>query len=215
MELTVFIIILIFAGALAMELLRIRKGSRSIIPAAIMGICGVAILAIILAPADALLESNPTVFKPSSYKGKMGKISIAYKGQFILVAKNKKSSKTWQFSASKGVIQAPVGAYDLISYEAIAKDKQKAQWSAFSTSLNRSVTVKADAVQNLKIGPPYTASIAVTPNGRSEITLDFKLVGSGNEPSTILKNTGTGNPPGFKVIDSSGKVLWQGSFKYG
>lgn len=213
MTLTALIIILTFASMLALEISRVRKGNRNILPTLIAGICGVFLLSLVLVPTAALRDTT-TVFKSAGYKGKTGKLSLTFTGKFSLVAKDKKSGKTWKLIASKGVILIPAGSYNLISYEAAANDKRKAAWIAGCGSLNRAITVKADSTQKLKLGPPFVASITISPKG-SDVSMDLRFTGSGNEQCTILKSSGVGDEPRFKVINASGAIMWQGSFKYG
>jgi hypothetical protein len=77
------------------------------------------------------------------------------------------------------------------------------------------VYIVSNKTRRVNLGQPFVASISVKERS-NKAYLDFKLTPSnGNYNCQISKEKGRTNPPGFKMIDSKGNVVWSGSFSYG
>jgi len=193
------------------------RGTRTI-HIAIPAVIALFVLTLIVVPMMGSTKTKTVQFNPKSYKGQMGKISTSFKGESLLRVRDKSDGTEYVLKSTNGVFQAPVGSYEVSSYEATAKDKAKAEWTAHSTSIAskvKSVTLKANTTCQLKIGPPLTASAKATTKSNNQASLSFSLVDDSGSSFLISKDSGQTNPPGFKVLSKSGDVLWQGSFKYG
>lgn len=193
----------------------IPKNPRKIVTSVIAGVCALAAIGIIGYPA-----SSGTIgidrFNPKTYKGQTGKISLRHRGRSVLTAIDKTDRKFTEFSTSNGILLLPVGSYEILECKAIVTDKQKVDWSAsMSPDDMLKIKITANETQQLDFGPPFVASIKVTTHGK-KADMDLRLTTvQGNGNYIISKTNGKTNPPGFKVINSSGKVVWSGSFAYG
>jgi len=157
-------------------------------------------------------------FDPAGYKGEMGTIVLPYKGESSLVLMSQVGAKSIRVRAKDGVAQAPAGKYYLSSYEAVAKDQQRARWTAScfpgrQAMGSRSLSLGAASPQQLDLGPPFTASVVVRNATGAKPILDLSITGRGGNSYTIFR--GDGRPPSFQVVSRDAQVLWQGRFEYG
>jgi hypothetical protein len=109
----------------------------------------------------------------------------------------------------------PAKNYRLISYTAIAKDKNGIEWSAKCYFNNRQIKIKPNETVHLEAGAPFVTSIKVTKVGSDQAKMALMVIGKGGDNYTIQRLDGKSRLSRFKVMDKSGKLLWQGSFKYG
>lgn len=194
--------------------IRFPGRARKVVASVISGICALIAVGIIGYPA--ICANGTEQFNPKAYKGRTGKISLKYRGESSLLVRAKKDNKVMLLSTKNGIVTAPVGSYSIISYQAKATDKNKAAWVA-SASLSKPIAVEitANQTRQIDLGPPLVASVSVSDNGKRAY-MNFKLTNAqGNHNYTITKTTGKTDPPGFRVLDSSGKSVWSGSFSYG
>ena len=193
---------------------RFPRSIRKAIATIAISICALAAVGIIGYPG--ICANSIEKFNPNTYKGKIGKISLKYRGESTLFVRNQKSSKEMQLSTKNGIVIAPVGSYRITSYMAKGADKNKVSWIA-SASFKKPMTIEVteNRTKQVDLGPPLVASIRVRVDG-DRANMSFKLTNEqGNHDYMISKTTGKTDPPGFKVIDESGKTVWSGSFAYG
>jgi hypothetical protein len=163
---------------------------------------------------------NVEAFNPAAYQGPTGKIVVPHQGDCSLevyATDGASARKRLQLSGKDGVLVAPVGTYVLGSCDLTARDAANREWSAscYPGSSSGRISVTANAPVNLDVGPPFTASVKVHSQGKSQVGMDYQLTGRGGHSYTIEKNSGADDPPGFQVLDSSGKEVWHGTFAYG
>ncbi|MEN6383679.1 MAG: hypothetical protein ABFD79_00615 [Phycisphaerales bacterium] len=105
-------------------------------------------------------------------------------------------------------IQRKIGLLDLSQ-----KDKQKDKWELD--------LIKGQPVSELNIpagfGPPLLIRTEAIFKKKREISFGILVKGRGGEKYVggIRKNGVWQPPPGFKIVDSKGKVLESSAFKYG
>ena len=172
-------------------------------------------LALVIAGSSVLAASVKT-FNPKTYKGKMGRISLTYAGECRLGLKDRRNGKIMMYSSRNGVVQAPVGSYKALRYEAVARDGD-GKWTAYCLTILQTpvIAVKANSTQKVALGPPFVASVDVSRTGRDSVSLGFNLAGAGGHRYIIVKGDRNLEPPGFEMYDTSGRIVWQGNFKYG
>jgi hypothetical protein len=153
-------------------------------------------------------------FDPAAYHGEMGTIVVSHKGQGSLLLRERKADKQIRVAIDNGVAQAPAGEYEVVTYDAVAKDERGVKWTASCYYSKREpLSVAASSSQQLDAGPPFTAAVAVKERAKGKVSIDLGIAGRGGRQYSIMRQDGTA--PGFEVLDKSGKVLWQGSFEYG
>ncbi|MEN6519872.1 MAG: hypothetical protein ABFD46_01800 [Armatimonadota bacterium] len=193
----------------------IPKCSRKFMASVIAGVCALVVIGITTYPANSGTLGFSR-FDPKTYKGKMGKVTLLYHGNAVLTMFSNSGRKITEYSTTNGVLLLPVGSHEVWNCDVIAKDKNKVEWTAsISPGNTRKIDVSANKTQKLNFGPPFIASIKVTKHG-DKANMDLNVVtAQGNNKCVIKKSDGETDPPRFQVINSSGKVVWSGSFKYG
>lgn len=211
---------------LVLGIVRIRrKGAGGVVLTVIGGVWGLVVLGVVgLAVYEVheysrVSDSGKVVdFDPAQYQGQTGSIVLSHKGESTLEIGGRDGGGRMRLSTSNGVLSAPVGTYNLFSYEAVGKDESGATWVASGSLSSRGrepISVKANSTQTLELGPPFKASVTVKSTGRGSATLDMSLKGCDGNQYTISKKGGRGEPPSFQVLSKTGEVLWQGRFEYG
>ncbi|MEW6026336.1 MAG: hypothetical protein AB1599_03455 [Planctomycetota bacterium] len=76
------------------------------------------------------------------------------------------------------------------------------------TTLSNNVT--SGSSEQLKIGPPFTASVDVKNKQNNQASITFNLKDNAGNSYTIYNSE-----PSFQVISHSGETLWQGKFQFG
>ncbi|MEN6371717.1 MAG: hypothetical protein ABFD64_06845 [Armatimonadota bacterium] len=193
----------------------IQKNSRKIMASVLAGVCALVAIGITSYSAKSGTLGFER-FDPKTYKGKMGKVTLPYHGNAVLTTFSNSGRKISEYSTTNGVLLLPVGNHDVWGCDAIAKDKNNVSWTAsISPGNTLKIDISANKAQKLNFGPPFIASIKVTKHG-NKADLDLNVVtAQGNNKCVIKKSDGETDPPRFKVINSTGKVVWSGSFKYG
>ena len=164
--------------------------------------------------------SRVVQFDPSQHEGPMGAIVVPYEGEASLQVASMAGAKTLVLSSHDGRFQAPVGGYSPWVFTANKTDEDGSEWQA-STYLTMSgkpsqVSVQADSETSLELGPPFTASIAVTAEQRNKVALDLKVADSQGNHYTISRlGLRAAPPPRFEVRSSSGELVLEGQFEYG
>jgi len=156
-------------------------------------------------------------FDPVQYQGRKGSIVVPHKGESSLRLQEE-GGKLIRLHTKDGVLVAPAGTYRLVSFEAVGKDENNQEWEArcyFPPRTPGKVSVTDGSSQDVKVGPPFRASVSVTPKGQDQATFDLKLTGSDGNQYTIARKGGRSEPPSFQVISKSGEILWQGRLEYG
>jgi len=159
---------------------------------------------------------KPEQFEAARYRGEMGTIELSYKGESRLEVRQRQTANALRLSTADGVVKAPVGEYQVTSYEAVAKDEKGAEWVARCLP-NQRVTVKAGSAAPLSLGPPLKAEIRLRSAGKDMVSMDLRLTATagGAAQYTIEQHGGRSEPPSFVALDKAGKVVWQGRFAYG
>ncbi len=71
-----------------------------------------------------------------------------------------------------------------------------------------------DTPVRLDVGPPLTASVSAEEMDDDQVSLGLTIVGRSGAEHTISCD-GRDNPPGFEMVDATGKVVLTGDFEYG
>ena len=133
------------------------------------------------------------------------------------------SGRPLLLSGDRGEVVAPAGTHVVVSYQLTATDEQGESWTALgrppvgeaTSNEGLTVAVPADGQCALDVGPPFTASVQITPDGSDEVFFDLAMTGREGGTWTVQKASAESAPPRFEVRDSDGKVVWQGDFAYG
>ena len=159
-------------------------------------------------------------FDPSQYDGPMGTIVVPYEGEASLQVTSMTDDGTvMELSAGDGRFQAPVGEYCLWIFTAMKTDEDGSEWEAttfLGLDAPDQITVQADNETSLELGPPFTASIAVTAEVQNEAELELQFADNqGNQYSLSRLDWEEAAPPRFEVRSSSGELVLKGQFEYG
>jgi len=159
-------------------------------------------------------------FDPSQYDGPMGTIVVPYEGDGLLQVTSMTEGKTLALSTGDGRFQAPVGEYTLWAFTAKKTGEDDSPWWEATTLLvqdeSPQVSVRADSETSLELGPPFTASIAVTDEAQDVVELQLEVIDSQSNQYTIGKIAlEEAPPPRFEVRSSSGELVLKGQFEYG
>jgi len=122
----------------------------------------------------------------------------------------------------------PAGRYKLLWCALALSRRDGATWQGTGkgTEKGSEIVVAADAPTRLKIGPPLVLGVTadVPPPGRpgavrpgSELTLGIEVYGQAGEayPSSALRQGLGAQPPTLRIAAADGKVVQQGSFRFG
>lgn len=158
-----------------------------------------------------------TNFDPKAYKGKTGKITVPYRGESAIVTALTEPGKRTayqKYDSKDGTFVVPVGRHRVMMYYAYVRSGRTVSWSAAGRPRSLSANVVAGRSVSVNIGPPITASIKAQQMGKT-LYLSLNMTGRGGEEAQINRVIGRGKAPGFQVLSQQGKVLMQGSFRYG
>lgn len=211
---TALILALTLFGAV-MAIRRLSGAARWVL--GIAGILFACLLVFVLAGEVMIQNYMPkyTKFDPSKYHGPSGRIATTLKGDLILsVFKNKSQCMPEMLSVDgkDGCFILPAGEYRMLS--CMQSVNLKGSVWRLSSSANRTLTVGENSTQDLNFGPPYMASISVGRSSGDRASFNLKIVGRGGETCSIRHDMDS-KPPRFQILSQSGKLLQEGSFKFG
>lgn len=204
--------------------MRFRVASHSRAFAALMGI----LLLCSLAAATYAAVSNQSAgkrprqpqfirFDPKTHKGDTGRISVSVKGESSIILTNAAGDIVSLTSKTDQLI-APVGTYKWEVCYVRVRDSKSGKMSQLVSrppaGKTPRISVRKGSTTKLAMGLPLSASVAVKSVGPSRVQMDLNLVGRGGERCTI-RHINRSDKPQFKVLNSSGRVVWTGSFEYG
>ncbi len=139
-----------------------------------------------------------------------GKLKLSLPGQSRLAVRAADGSAK-SLTSADGVFSLPAGNYSITGYSSAAKTKTGESWSVFATAVKPvSVTVKDGKTTPVKLAEPFVASVKVSSQDASNISMNFKTFGASGESVSIYGP----KPPGFLATAKTGGS-WSGSFKYG
>lgn len=147
-----------------------------------------------------------------------GQIRASCGGAGTLVLKIPNTKKTETFTAENSVFNVPAGKYQLWYYTCTTKDAEGNEWSAKTGLGSRDDEVfdlGAGAVKDIKVGPPFSATVKVKMQSDRRVGLDLKLAGAGSDVYRISRKGAKVANPGFAVTDKNGRKVLTGSFQYG
>jgi hypothetical protein len=157
-------------------------------------------------------------FSPRTCEGQTGKIVVPYHGESALFTTEgdpDNPRRTVQFDSKNGTFVVPAGTHKLSVFYAYARSGGQVTWSARSTPRVSKVSVKPGQTVSLDVGPPFTASVEVPQIEGKYFYTSLNFTGRGGEDVQIQRVVGTAKEPGFQMLSPSGKVLMQGTFRYG
>ncbi|MBM4045817.1 MAG: hypothetical protein FJ279_11935 [Planctomycetes bacterium] len=157
-------------------------------------------------------------FDPRKYEGRMGRIALSHKAESELMLMGEKRGKRIRFKTADGAVLVPEGKYRPFEYATFSQDEAGAKWKAscyLFRGMADSLSVSAESVSELAVGPPFTARVTVGKESAEEVALDLKVTGQGGDGYTIRRADGKDEPPGFEVVGPDGKVVLRDRFKFG
>ena len=209
---------------LVMGISRLRKGSSAGVVMTVLGFvwAAVAVAAVAFGAVGYRYASSalvPTDFNADSYHGTVGDIILPNKTPASLVLAKEKTLKRLRVEVSDGMAKAPVGSYKVERYLASATNRAGNEWTAeWNPDREESPTIVVGAAPvHLDVGPPFVVLVTSETQRSRAAVADFTLVitGAGNRPYTVTNHSARASPPGFQVLDNTGRVVWRGSFEYG
>ena len=197
-----------------------RGGGGLIVAGGAWGVVAIGIIAW-LCYTFATLSSRftPETFDPARYSGETGQIIMARQGPCGLTLSPDRGGRMLRLSSEDGRFTAPAGRYRVASWELRATDQEGRQWSLTGRpgydrpeqrgTLDVSSTIPARI--DLKL--PLRASINADVGGET-ISMGFVLSDGAGGQYTISSG-GRDDPPGFEMLDGTGRVVLTGDFEYG
>lgn len=168
-------------------------------------------------PAQSTVRvQRPTIerFDPAKYKGPTGRIVTSLKGDSMLYVYAAYSGRRgpMMLKSKDGTFVAPAGDYELLQYCMMQRGQYNKERPGITGGFGRSnrITITDGSTHNLKIGPPFTASIKVSQISPGTMQLDLQVTGVGGDKCRI-----SAEAPGFQILSPSGKMLQEGKFRYG
>jgi len=205
---------------LVVGLVQLRRRTGGVVLAVIGAIWGFAAIGVAGLGAVAYRQMSRSVrvedFDPASYHGATGTVLVTYAGQSELIVRDKKLDKRLRLHARDGIAQAPVGKFEVESWEALATDSQGITWTAScypGGGRAAEMAVAAGGAPRFEVGPPFTASVDVRPQASGRVAFELKVAGLGGYSYPI--HSSRARPPGFQALDRSRRVVWHGDFEYG
>lgn len=134
----------------------------------------------------------------------------------MVVRGQNSQEQTYQAKDSKFVI--PAGSYDLVYYTIVARHTDNSRWSAdghVEMGSKVRMVVRPEVEKQMNIGKAFTAYVDVNQDGNDNVLLDLRIVDGTGIRYTIMKESEGAAQPGFEVLDSTGKKVWEGAFQYG
>mgnify|MGYP001457287930 CR=1 FL=1 len=158
-------------------------------------------------------------FNPDTYAGKLGNITLPYKGESYLNERDDKKKQETRYSSKDGKFRIPAGPHDFGYYEICNSDSDGNKWEAYSwkiAGLAKHSVIPEGAKLEINAGPPFIVKISMKESfdGSVSFSLDCKDK-EGNEFSLSPARGRDLGAPRFEVLSASGETLWTGDFKYG
>jgi hypothetical protein len=173
-----------------------------------------------MVPATAWGESTPTGSSATSSAAvsvPTGTLKIDTPG---IKAETSSGNRSVSISVGKPAM-LPTGTYRIL-YVHCTKEREKdgkaEKWEAHGSWSNRSplvVTVVADEVTTLQVGPPLVANVRIGKlskgeDGMRSLSIALEVTGQGGEAYRFLVKNGSANgAPIFTFVDEKGKELGQ------
>jgi hypothetical protein len=212
-------VVLIVVGALSL-----RAGQRGLGTAFVVigGLWGLVVLLGAGYGAYALRGTKsgytpPVAFNAETHKGPVGTLTLDWKQASTLNVRGKQGKDKYKVDSTDGSFRLPAGTYMVESWNAKATDSKGIAWT-LETRYPRNLQnfeVRAEGAAPLALGPPLEAAVSVGGSAGSSASFGFTLKdAAGNDYAMMGTGTGT-QPPGFEVVDETGKVVWSGKFEFG
>ncbi len=180
-----------------------------------LAVGGFALLATRMAGSHALSAKADRTFDPAAHDGARAAFRTAATGALECVVRDA-AGTLWRCAASNGVMAVPAGALDLRDCRVTAADAQGRQWTAVCRSPSESaVTVAADSVQALPLGPPFQTAVNVDWSPVSPRIQLAPVVADGAGNTYKISCEPAGEAPSFQALDASNRVVWSNQFEYG
>jgi len=197
-----------------------RGGGRLIVAGGAWGLVAVGI-AIWLVYSLVTLSSRftPETFDPQEYAGETGKIVIAWQGPCELTLYPESGGEMLRLSSENGQFTAPTGRHSIASWTLRATDQSGSEWSVIGRpgydwpEQKRTVGVNSTTPAQIDLQLPLRASINADVGG-DDVSMGFSLSDGAGGQYTISSG-GRDDPPGFEMMDGSGRVVLTGDFEYG
>ena len=158
---------------------------------------------------------SPATKENAVPKSKTGEALLVFAQPFdgTLLAVTAGNAKLVKAPIRDGRAALPAGPYQSLSQTVEERDAQGGQWTAM-TSYGWDGNPAPGSTTNVPGGPPFTAVVKVDgPKGAERFSM--LLSGSNDAPLKFSRNDGPADPPGFEVLDESGKRVFTASFEYG
>ena len=231
MSLVMLVVLLLFVPGLfgwivplVFGIKRIRKKTGGVVLTVVGGVwgllafaCGCLIAWSVMMGFRAMQVED---FDAAKFQGKMGKITLAHKGEseLVLMGIGGMETKRVRFKTRDGVVSVPEGKYFPFEFTAFAQDQAGTKWRASSMLFRGAadeLTVSAESPQELAVGPPFTAKVTVAKQSGSEVSFDLKVRGQGGHSYTFRGADEKDASPGFEVVGPDGKVVLTDKFHFG
>ena len=171
-------------------------------------------------------------FDADTYEGRMGKITVPYKGECRLSLLLGRAERTLNPFASfrhlrltgqDGEFLCPTGkVVSVTTIEIREKDQREAPWVARGSLASFGGAfgeheIRESEVLHLKVGPPFTAVAEARQEDDGTASVDLTIAGQGGDLYQILKEgeDESNNAPKFQVLGAAGEVLWEEQTEYG
>jgi len=159
-------------------------------------------------------------FDPAKYQGKTGRIALSHKAEseLVLMSLGDMSPKRIRFKTLDGVVCVPEGKYFPFEFTAFAQDQAGRKWKATCCLIRGAedeIAVSAESPQELAVGPPFTAKVAVTKQSGDGVGFDLKVTGQGGHSYSFRRADAPEAPPGFEVVGPDGKAILKDKFHFG
>jgi hypothetical protein len=202
---------------LGIVLLRRSRKVPGILLTVFGGIWGVAALGIACFAAFVMWQysrigGGSESFDPETYEGAKGTLVLNWDGEAD--ARVISGETQYVLSGSGGRLAAPAG--DLTVTFLGLRSAGNEPWTAalFAPGYRFDVSVPADGEAKIPVGPPFRAEIKVGTAKREEpVRLNLAVSDSSGWKASIVAPGR--RKLGFKIVDSSGRVLETGDFEYG
>lgn len=163
---------------------------------------------------------QPMTFDADRAQGETGQIIIPWDGPCKLSVWPDGEHQLLVLRSDSGVLTAPAGRLQVLSWELTATDERGRKWSATGRPARGAsadtfrLNVSPDQPVRLYVGPPLVARVVLRRGGSPELAImDFQLTDRAGAQYTI--SGGANRPPGFEVVNAAGQVVWSGDFEYG
>ncbi|MCP4645050.1 MAG: hypothetical protein GY851_31700 [bacterium] len=128
---------------------------------------------------------------------------------------------TLSIESDAGKRELPVGDYIVTRCAVSGTDKDGVTWRVSGAPVRYgdagAVSVLDNQKATVKVGPPFTAELAMRKSG-SNRTFQMGMTdqaGLAYRPSGVTRSGGRPKPPAIEIRDPKGDVVAKGSFRYG